>query len=201
MRYIPIFLLVFALWLNYQLRKASRSQKGSDEEFWARDQRANLSRSRDISSLDYINIDLSKLPLDNKEDQTLNSYRDTIIKLADKKVLNLSGKSNTELKEAYGIANLNKLIEYDNNYLALVSILHKWAKRLYDSSYIADARAVLEYALAIKSDVASSYKLLAKIYKEQNMPEKIQDLIHLLSDINIRNKDELIRSINKIMLS
>lgn len=201
LRVFPILILIFAAWLNIQIRKAGRDRKGSPREIWDRESKANMSRSRDISSLDYISIDLSKLPLDAKEDDTLNSYRDTIIKLSDRKLLNLSGISNTELKEKYGIANLQRLIEYENNYLTLVSILYKWARRLYDLSYIDDARTVLEYALSIKSDAAGSYRLLAEIYKQQNRPDRIEELIRKLADIEIHDKDKLIRSIKETILS
>lgn len=198
MRAIPLLILIFAIWLNIQLRKKRPS---SDEDYYQRESKANLSRSRDITALDYISLDLTKLPLEDKEDSTLNSYRDSVVKLADKKLINLAGKTNTDLKEAYGIANLNFLIEYENNYITLVAMLYKWAQRLYDASYTEDARAVLEYALSIKCDAAGAYRLLAKIYKQSNSPEKIRELIEQLSDISIHDKDELIRSLNNLMLS
>lgn len=200
MRVLPILTLIFAAWLNIQLRKASRGN-GSDEEFIRRESRANLSRSRNISNLDYISIDLNRLPLEDKEDVTLNSYRDTIIKLADKKLLNLSGISNTQLKEQYGIANLQHLIEYENNYIILVSILYKWARRLYDQSYVNEARTVLEYALYLKTDVPGAYRLLADIYRQQNEPDKIEALISQLSDINIHDKEKLIHNIKELIQS
>lgn len=201
LRVLPILIIIFAAWLNIQLRKTGRGQKGSDDEFWSRESRANLSRSRDISGLDYITLDLSKLPLNDKEDSTLNSYRDTIIKLSDKRILNLSGISNTQLKEQYGIANLQRLIEYENNYIILVSILYKWASRLYDSSYVDEARIVLEYALSLKIDVPGAYKLLAEIYRQQSKPDKIEELINQLSDINIHGKEKLIHSIKELIPS
>lgn len=198
MRAIPLLILIFAIWLNIQLRKKRPS---SDEDYYQRESKANLSRSRDITALDYISLDLTKLPLEDKEDSTLNSYRDSVVKLADKKLINLAGKTNTDLKEAYGIANLNFLIEYENNYITLVAMLYKWAQRLYDASYTEDARAVLEYALSIKCDAAGAYRLLAKIYKQSNSPDRIGKLIEQLADINIHDKDELIRSLNNLMLS
>lgn len=198
MRAIPLLILIFAIWLNIQLRKKKPS---SDEDYYQRESKANLSRSRDITALDYISLDLTKLPLEDKEDSTLNSYRDSVVKLADKKLINLAGKTNTDLKEAYGIANLNFLIEYENNYITLVAMLYKWAQRLYDASYTEDARAVLEYALSIKCDAAGAYRLLAKIYKQSNSPDRIGKLIEQLADINIHDKDELIRSLNNLMLS
>jgi hypothetical protein len=197
---LPLLVLVFVAWLQIQLRKSSK-QNTSADDFWSREEKANLTRRKDISALNYISIDINKLPLEDKEDQTINSYRDTIMKLSERKILNLTGHTNTELKELYGVANLNLLTEYDNNYITLVSILYKWSLRLYDSGYITESQAVLEYALALKSDVTGTYKLLAKIYKLQNSSEKIEGLIRLVSEIQIHDKDKLIRSLNELMLS
>lgn len=201
MKAIPLLLLVFAIWLNFFKLRKSKSTNKDSEAFWERENRANQSRRKDISGLNYISIDVSLLPLETKEDQTLNSYRDAIIKLSETKILNLAGMTNTELKETYGAPNLNLLTEYENNYIKLVSTLFKWAQRLYDASYITDAQAVLEYAVSIKSDVPGTYKLLADIYKQQNSPDKIEELISLLSDINIRDKEKLMQILNETLLS
>lgn len=201
MHVLPILILIFVAWLHIQLRKSNRSQDNSADDLLNRENRANLTRRKDISTLNYISIDINMLPLNDMEDQTVNSYRDTIIRLSERKILNLTGYTNTELKELYGVANLTLLTEYDNNYITLVSILYKWALRLHDTGYINESQTVLEYALTLKSDVTGTYKLLAKIYKLQNSPAKIEGLIHLLSDINIRDKDKLILSLNELMLS
>ncbi len=198
---MTIIILIFIIWLQYEIRKSSRQSNTTSDDFWDKEKKSNLARRKDISNLDYIHITTDTLPLADKEDQTINSYRDTILKLSDKKILNLNGITNTELKNSYGIANINLLMEYDNNYVILVSMLQKWAERLYSKGYLEDALSVLEYAISCKSDVNKTYKLLAGIYKSNNTPEKINDLIQTITDLNFLDKDKLITDLKEIMLS
>ena len=44
--------------------------------------------------------------------------------LKEKKILNLSGFTNTDLKLEYGVGNLTELTDYDNNYVTLSRSLH-----------------------------------------------------------------------------
>jgi hypothetical protein len=192
--------IIFILWLQYEIRKTSQNSKKSNEIFWQNENSSNMIRSKDISNLDYITISLNQLPMEDHEDQTINSYRDTILKLSDKKILNLTGFTNTELKFQYGTANINRLSEYDNNYTVLVSILHKWAERLYAQGYINDSMAILHFAIACHTDVTKSYKLLAEIYKVKNTPDKINDLIKIVPMTKMLDKDRLINELKKIMI-
>lgn len=185
-------LFIFIIWLQYEIRKSTRISKKASERFWKKEMEANRTRRKDISSLEYITLDPSLLPLDDKEDDTINSYRDTILKLSNKKIVNLTGITNTELKTRYGIANLELLSEYDNNYTVLISILHKWAERLYTNGFIADAERVLEAAVHYKTDVTKTYKLLADIYLQQNKANKINELISFVEELQIHDKDKLI---------
>lgn len=196
---LSIIIFVFIIWLQYEIRKTANKSKRDTDQFWDKETEANVARRKDISNLDYIHLSTETLPLADKEDQTINSYRDTILKLADKKLLRLTGITNTELKNQYGIANINLLMEYDNNYVILISMLQKWAERLYSQNYIEDAQAVLEYAVSCKSDVNKSYKLLAEIYKKNNTPEKINELIQIVTGLIIHDKEKLIQSLSEIM--
>lgn len=196
---LTALVIIFIVWLQYEIRKSSKKMKQASESFWEKEKQSNLSRRKDISNLDYLTIITEKLPMEDKEDQTVNSYRDTIRKLSDKKILNLTGYTNIELKNLYGVANLNQLAEYDNNYTVLVSILQKWAERLYSDGFVDDARSVLEYAVSCKTDVRKTYKLLAGIYKSQNTSEKIEALIQSVNSISILNKDKLIQELKVIM--
>lgn len=89
MRLLIIFgiVIIFVLWLNYEIRKNNRLSKIKSEEFWAKEAQANMTRKTDISNLDYIKIPIDKLPLDDNPDDTINSYRDTILSQSDKKYL------------------------------------------------------------------------------------------------------------------
>ncbi|NLL71911.1 MAG: hypothetical protein GX237_00070 [Clostridiales bacterium] len=184
-------LLVFVVWLNYQIKKTTKLSNKSRDEFWKKESLANQKRPEDISGLDYINIPIDKLPMDDLSDDTINSYRDTIFSLFNKKILNLSSFSNTELKLKYGVSNLKILSEYDDNYTKLVSFLQKWGERLYTQGYLNEAQAVLEVAIDCKTDVRKTYLLLAKIYAKQSSPEKILALIDKVTLSNIQDKEDL----------
>lgn len=192
---IPVLtalIIIFIAWIQYEIRKTNRSAAKQKDSFWQKENSANLSRRKDISQLDYITLDFSVLPMEDNPDDTINSYRDTIRSLSDKKILNLSGLTNTELKLRYGAANINQLSEYDNNFTILVSMLQKWAERLYSFGYQAEARAVLEYAVFCHTDVTKSYKLLAAIYKEQDIPEKIDALIDIIQKSELSGRQSLV---------
>lgn len=191
--------IIFILWINYEIHKNSKHVKDDAENFWKRENASNLIRRADISSLDYIIISTEQLPMDDNCDQTINSYRDKILSLSGKKAINLGNLTNTELKLKYGTANLNPLTEYDNNYSILVSILQKWAERLYHIGSDQEAIMVLEYAVLCDTDVANTYLLLAKLYHLGNCPDKTEFLIAKVQDIAILDKDKLILELTKIM--
>jgi hypothetical protein len=189
--------MIFVLWLNYEIGKNNRlSNKGRDK-FWKMESQANKTRKVDISNLDYISIPYEKLPMEDNPDQTINSYRDTILSHSDKKILNLSGFSNTDLKLKYGAPNINLLFEYDNNYTILVALLHKWGERLYMQGYQQEALAVMEAALDCDTEVHKTFELLAKIYIEQSSPDKLKLLKDRLSTAPVRDKEVLLSKLNR----
>lgn len=198
---IPVFFIIFVifvLWLQYEIRKSKRLSRKNHDTFWNKENESNLVRRGDISSLDYITIPLNNLPMSDREDATINSYRDTILKLSNQKILNLTGLTNVDLKLKYGVANLNTLSEYDNNYTTLVSMLHKWGERLYTHGFVSDAASVLEFAVACFTDASNTYKLLTKIYKEQKASDKFSVLIELIPNTKVLHKDKLINELNAI---
>ena len=135
--------------------------------------------------------------MDDNPDQTINSYRDTILSHSGEKILNLSGFSNTELKLKYGASNIQSLSDYDNNHTLIIAILHKWADRLYSQNYYKEAMAVLEVALDCDTDVHKSFELLAIIYNLQGYSGKISILLDRISSSNIRDKDNLLVKIQE----
>jgi hypothetical protein len=193
-----IIIIIFIIWLQYEIRKSKRLSEKGNEDYWKLENQANLTRRSDISNLDYLTIPIDTLPMSDHEDASVNSYRDTIRKLSERKILNLTGITNTELKLKYGAANINLLSEYDNNYTTLVSTLQRWGERLNSSGFVSEAVTVLEYAVSCQSDVSKTYKLLATIYMEQGTPEKIDRLIQVLSDIKMLRKDTVIEDLNKM---
>jgi len=201
---IPISLvavIMFSVWLRFVIGRSNQENVKKNRHFWELERKANSARKVDISNLDYLTIPLEQLPMKDHEDSTINSYRDTILSLSDKKILNLTGLTNTDLKLKYGAANLNKLTAYDNNYIQLISILQKWGERLYSLGYMAEATSVLEYATTCQTDVLGTYRLLSKIYKETNKPDKITQLIHTIQGSTINRKELILAELNKILSS
>lgn len=191
-------LIIFVLWLQYEMRKADILSYKGTREFWEKERQANLSRKADISSLNYITVPIDSLPISDTEDSTINSYRDTILSLSGKKIVDLTGITNTDLKLKYGPSNIGQLSEYDNNYIILVSILQKWGDRLLNRGYTAEAVSVLEYAVKSRTDVTNTYKLLARIYMEQHAPEKIDALINIIPLTKVSNKTALIQELSAV---
>lgn len=195
---IPVFsaiILIFVVWLQYEIRKSSRSSKKSMDQFWDNEKASNETRKQSISDLELMTISIDKLPLEDDVDQTINSYRDKLQELNGKKMINLSEFTNTQLKSKYGVANLSLLIEYDNNFTTFVSISQKWAERFYSSGNRKAAKAVLEYTIACHTDIPKAYRLLAEIYHKEGTPEKIENLLTLLKDQKLHDKDKLIHDL------
>ncbi len=192
---ISISVLLFALFIKLKLRKTPSKM----DDFWETERTANLTRPKDISGLDYITVSFDSLSLSDHGDATLQSYLASLQSLEGKQMLNLSGQTNTELKLKYGSANLTKLSGFENNYIELVSMLHKAGARLYALDYITEAQAVLEYSVSCFTDVKKTYRLLAEIYQKQGAPDKIEALIQSISDTKVPNKEALQQELRSLL--
>ena len=104
---IALGIFIFVVFLFSYLRKRStREQREAQEQFWQRENEANHTRRQDISGLPYINIPLEQFPVGIFEDDALKEDEKKLLALSEKKILNLGGITNTELKLLYGAANL-----------------------------------------------------------------------------------------------
>lgn len=202
MAVIIIIFLVLACTSLLIRTSYSRSKKENDENtqsFWERERAANFVRKKDISNLPYITVDMNKLPFKETNNATLNRCQDAIKRLENKKILNLSGKTNTDLKISYGAGNLTFLIDCDTNFTQLSKGLQQWGKSLYDSSNMSDAKSVLEYAIACKTDISASYTLLGDIYYKEANLEGINNLIQAVSEINSLTKAPAIEYLTELL--
>lgn len=118
--------------------------------------------------------------------------------LADKRILNLTGISNTELRLTYGTANLEPLTACDQNYTVLIRTLQKWGALLVSAGRTADAVTVLSYAISIGSDIAGTYTLLARLYKEWGQPDKIEELKTLAAGLTTLMKPSILRDLEQM---
>ena len=138
MKFLLPYFVLFLIVIQFLIRKNSKNDDNRNEKYWEREHLSNSSRKKDISNLNYIKIP-DTLPfvtdLDNFE---LKKAQQQIIDLKDKKILNLTGLSNTDLKLEYGVANLTVLSEYDENFTILVKALNKAGSILLDNGYEKD---------------------------------------------------------------
>jgi hypothetical protein len=193
---IPIFtiaMIVFIIVLKLNISKNDHAKQDSEANFWERERQANFTRKQDISKLDYITIPLDKFPLN------LGTESENILKkLSGEKILNLTGISNTDLKLKYGVANLEPLTEYDENFTRLVQALATYGKELADAGQTADAQTVLEYAVSIHADSRQIYTQLAGLYREQKQPEKITGLIASAEELNSISKTGILTALREM---
>ena len=181
----------------YERKKSDYKTAESKRRFWAREEESNFVRKKDISNLNYITIPLDKLPLNEKDDE-LCEYQNIIRHLSERKILNLTGMTNTDLKIEYGVANLPLLTEYDDNYTTLVNTIAKWGARFFALNMTAQAISVLEYGISIGTDVSRNYCLLADYYCQMNRPDEIDRLISCADKLDTLMKPSLIKKLQEI---
>lgn len=167
---------IFIVVVSYKRFKANRRNQNAEESFWQRERAANSTRKQDISQLDYVDFSGVTLPFAQFEDALLKECEEQVLTLKDKKVLNLTGISNTDLKMQYGAANLPQLMQYDQNFTLLARTLNTWGQRLHELSHTEEAISVLAFAASIGSDIKATWTLLAELYAAENDLAHIEDL-------------------------
>ena len=192
---MPIFFIcfiVFIIWFRVKMRKSNSSVSEENEAFWEREKQANFARTRDISTLNYLTVAENELPFstqtaspDEREADLEQQVRET----SQRKMLNLSTYSNTDLKEQYGVANLEELSNCDQNFLLFIRALANWGSYLYEKEEYSRARQIMEYSRSIGSDISSVYITLGNIYAREGDMTKIDKLIAEVeqSDFSLKN--------------
>lgn len=181
--FLPLF-IIFLVVLSIKRHQQTHAQQNANEAFLERERTANATRKQDISGLDYLPFSADALPVGEFQDDELAGYEETLTKLSEKKIINLSSMSNTDLKLMYGPANFNDLSEYDENYHTLSSALLGYAQREEALNRTDAAVTILEYAMSLAIDSSQIYLLLAKLYQKRQTPEKIQTMIDTISTMD-----------------
>jgi thioredoxin-like negative regulator of GroEL len=98
-------------------------------------------------------------------------------------MLNLTGKTNTDLKLEYGAGNLEALSGFDENFTEFVRTVPVYAKELIDDGQIAAAQELLELAVSYQADGSAIYTTLADLYRESGENSRIQSLIDVVNSM------------------
>lgn len=200
---LPYFIIILIV-IQLYLKKSTRSGSERSKKYWEREQKANSTRKQDISTLNYIKWDDSLPAIDNSltladilnnSPEALKAYNN-IQTLKTEPMLNLSEYSNTDLKLKYGVANLDTLTQYEDNYTSFIKSLSELGHILIEHKDISDATAFLEYAVKIGSDIRLTYTDLYALYSEAENASKIRQLRQYASLIKSVNKDLIVSAIN-----
>lgn len=201
--YFPIFgcVVIFSIWLCYELKKNRRSMDEQNTQFWQRESQANMKRRVSPETLPYIQIPLDTFPIGKYQDETLSACEETLCTLQNKKILNLTGLTSTELKETYGPANLPLLDECDTNYTELSKTIACYGTRLHELGHDEECITVLEFGIAILTDIRSNYKLLAELYAKENAYDKILQLKEAATSLNSLMKKPILELLEQYLTS
>lgn len=171
------FIIILAV-ISHLIKKSSRNMDAQQQSFWSKELQSNNIRKKPLDELKYITIPFDRLPERAHPDHdTVKDCLSTLHTLSERKIVNLTGITNTDLKLTYGTANITALTEYDQNFTLLVTTLQKWAETLYDLGAINDAQHILEFAVSVDSDVTKTYELLASIYDASRNFSAIRELM------------------------
>lgn len=185
--------VLLVLWFAFARKRMAIKIEKEKDKFWDREALSNSTRKQSLDDLAYIVIPLDTLPCLNTTDSKLREYQDLIKDFAGKKIVNLTGFTNTDLKLTYGAPNLPLLTAYDQNFTDLVRLLYAWGEKLHSLGFTKEAVTVLEFGAWCHTDISGHYKLLASLYKEEGHPEKIQNLISVAEGLNSLMKKSILQ--------
>ena len=138
--------------------------------------------------------------LTEKDMDSMLECMGTLEDLTGRKIVNLTGISNTDLKLEYGTANITVLTEYDQNYTLLARSLNQWGLFLKKNDQIAEAKKVFEFAIETKSDISNTYYELAEIYAKDLDFSKIEELCNLAEELPSANNNAIVRHLQESYL-
>ena len=159
--------LGFGVFLAIRYKSLNRKQELDTQAFWEREAAANATPSADLDNIKYITIPLDKFPLGFSKDAGICALEETLKELSHKRLLNLTGKTNTDLKELYGVANLTTMQAIGEDFDLLTITLKDYGAALIQQGKLADAISVLEFGVAIGTDISQNYILLGDLWQNR----------------------------------
>lgn len=190
--------IALAVIISMNMKKQARLYKEKEQDFWAREKRANSIRKKPLDDLKYVKIPLEAFPthLLNENDQVLECI--TVMEsLTSQKIVNLTGWTNTDLKLEYGTSNINALTEYDQNYTVLARTLQKWADLLLEAGYSDEAAGLMEFAVSTNTDVSRTYYRLAEYYASRGRHSEIDRLRTTAKNLRSVSRDIIVKHLKE----
>lgn len=168
--------------------------------FRERERKANNTLKQPLDSLAFVTVPMESIP---SPEPAVNEKCANLIGqlkiLSEKKCVNLSGISNTDLKLTYGAANLPILTEYDQNFTALCKALFELGTEYKNAGLTEEAVSTLNVAVSLGTDISGNYITLAQMYADKGMYVDIQRLINCAQDMRSLTKNSTISKLQDIL--
>lgn len=187
----------FGIWLTFQLKKSRKLNEKAESDFWANESMANSVRKKQLEDSDYVTFPFDKLPsAESFAPDPMPECLSILMDLSDKKMVNLNGISNTEVKKRFGAANITILTEYDANYELFAKNIYLLCQYLYDIGRKEEALMLSEETILTGTDSLSHYKLIIQIYQEQGNTAGIEWLREKAENIHAITKGAILRALS-----
>ena len=196
--FLGLMVAIFCL-VSFFRKRQDRFQEETDERFWERESEANHVRRKDISGLSYINIPFEDFSIGVFSDEKIIEAERLLDTFRDKKILNLTGFTNTDLKLQYGPANLPALMEYDQNFTDMLLALTDYINRLIESGHMDAAIPVLEFCINAGSDISTHYTTVGSYYKAAGQTAKLDVLREKASALNSLSKASILQKLDALL--
>ncbi|MCL2224136.1 MAG: hypothetical protein FWB96_04105 [Defluviitaleaceae bacterium] len=161
---LNIFLILLSagaiLFIIIRYGQNTKKQDDINRRFLEEEEAANAVRKKEIDPSLYYTADLDALPSipENDPHQVMRCAKRTMIHLP-------LGTTNLKLKKMYGLAQMDKIAHYEENFNEYLKALIKWAASLMEEEKNdTDALSILETVVGLGCEFRNAYKLAADIY-------------------------------------
>ena len=165
-----------------------------------RERRADSTLKQPLDNLPFIQVPLDSIP---SPEPAINEKCAALLAelnaLAGKKIVNLTGISNTDLKLTYGAPNLPILTEYDQNFTSLCMNLHELGCEYKLTGHEDEAITTFIVAVNVGTDISGTYTTLAEMYAEKGLYVEIQRLINCADNIRSLTRTSTIKKLQNIL--
>lgn len=168
--------------------------------FFEKERRANTTRPRPLDDLPFIKVPVDSIPSpENAVNERCASLTQEIKLLSERKIVNLTGISNTDLKLSYGAANLPILSEYDQNFTSLCKAIFDLGCEYKNAGHPDEAISVFNVGISVGTDISGNYTTLAEMYAEKGLYVEIQRLINCAGNMRSLTKNSTIAKLQNIL--
>ncbi|MCL2350487.1 MAG: hypothetical protein FWC67_03295 [Defluviitaleaceae bacterium] len=192
----PILILVVGFTIALRFAGKPSKHQLETEKMLEENEAANMARLKEIGQELFYVVNAEDLPMREYSDEDMSRphpaymWQNRVAGIADKKMLRFDQQySNVQLKHMFGVANLEFVARYEENFTNFNHALRHWAEALIAAEQPDDARRVLEVSARSGSEISQTYTLLADIYAQQGNADGLEELKSLVEQSTLPGKN------------